>query len=593
MTSKISFRVPSSVRDALNDGARRDGVKVEVYALELFTSTKHVPEESNIGSDLAVLEVTTGTEYRVRLSESARTMGMDIGRFCKFLLTTPAYVKDADAAGARVDATKPGGSVNPIIAPHVANSVERTQISKYHTKGGHGFAAEDANHLTDQLRGKRAKVVGQSNEAHGPDRLVNGVKVQSKYWNTPAASVNAAFDPKTGLYRYSGQVLEVPKDQYDQCVRLMEQRIRSGKVPGVTDPNKATDIVKSGSVTYKQARNIARAGNIDSLKFDAKLSCVEFGSSFGISFVIAYAQAKRGGVNNREAVIEALKASIASGANSFITGIVTRQLLRTQAAAIGAVGMRSGVRAVYSTSVGRAAVHRIAAGSLGRAVYGSAAVNHVAKLLRTNIVTSAAVVAITSGPDFYRAAFAGSISWRQFLKNATVNATGVVGGVGGWMAGAAVGAAAGSVIPGAGTAVGAVVGGIVGSVGGGIAARTVAGRVADRVVEDDSERMIEVINNEIPKLSHEYLLTQEEVDGIIKTIKDKVDAKWLRRMFTESDKGRNTIAARRYVCRELEPAFQKTIRRRPAVALPSVEEFDAGISELINEIDLPDEVAAD
>ena len=30
--------------------------------------------------------------------------------------------------------------------------------------------------------------------------------------------------------------LENPKEQYDECVRLMADKIRSGQVPGITDP---------------------------------------------------------------------------------------------------------------------------------------------------------------------------------------------------------------------------------------------------------------------------------------------------------------------------------------------------------------------
>ena len=67
-----------------------------------------------------------------------------------------------------------------LTAPLVANSLETTtQIPKYHGKGGHGFAAEDANNISDRLRGRNATVVGKSNELNGPDRIVDGVKVQS------------------------------------------------------------------------------------------------------------------------------------------------------------------------------------------------------------------------------------------------------------------------------------------------------------------------------------------------------------------------------------------------------------------------------
>ena len=70
-------------------------------------------------------------------------------------------------------------------------------------------------------------------------------------------------------------LLEAPKDQYEQAVNLMREKIKEGKVAGVTDPEEAQTLVKAGCVTFKQARNIAKAGNIDSLLFDAKQSVVQ------------------------------------------------------------------------------------------------------------------------------------------------------------------------------------------------------------------------------------------------------------------------------------------------------------------------------
>jgi hypothetical protein len=62
------------------------------------------------------------------------------------------------------------------------------------------------------------------------------------------------------------------------------------------------------------------------------------------------------------------------------------------------------VRSIASTDLGKNLVQYIAAGSLGRAVYGAAAVNHVAKLLRSNAITSAVSLAVATAPDAYRAA---------------------------------------------------------------------------------------------------------------------------------------------------------------------------------------------
>jgi hypothetical protein len=54
-----------------------------------------------------------------------------------------------------------------LSSPLVAQTLRQRKSPKYHTKGGHGFSAEDANHLADILKGKRAEVVGKSNELNG------------------------------------------------------------------------------------------------------------------------------------------------------------------------------------------------------------------------------------------------------------------------------------------------------------------------------------------------------------------------------------------------------------------------------------------
>ena len=130
-----------------------------------------------------------------------------------------------------------------------------------------------------------------------------------------------------------------------------------------------------------------------------------------------------------------------------------------------------------------------------------------------------AATAVITAPDFYRAAFDGSISWQQFTKNLSVNAAGVVGGVGGWMGGAAVGGAVGSAVPIIGTAAGAVVGGIVGALGGGVVVSSAAKAAADGIVDDDSKRMVTALQDEIQELALEYMLTEDEVEHIISMVR--------------------------------------------------------------------------
>ena len=452
------------------------------------------------------------------------------------------------------------------MAPLDAAALELLQISRYHTKGGAGFAAEDANSLADRLRGKDAKLVGRSNKRHGVDRVVDGVHVQSKYYENPAATMRSAFEPHGGQYRYAGQVLEVPKDQYDQCVELMRKRISKGQVPGRTDPADAEKLVKKGTVTYKQARNIARAGNIDSVKFDVKTGAAVASGAFGLSFAINYWQGRRQGLNSTEAIKAAFQEALCTGSAALVTHVVGAQLLRTEAAAWGTVAVRQGVQATARTSLGKKAIQGIAKASLGKPVYGAPATNHVSKLFRSNVVTASVTTAVMCAPDFYRATFDKSISWKQFTKNSVVNVAGVAGGVGGWMAGAAAGAAIGSAVPILGTAVGGVIGGILGSLGGAGAAGKLTKSIADVMAEDDAKALLEVLEKELHRLSQEYMLSEREVEQIIDVVSNTVNTKWLRCMYKET--GGRMEPGRRFVRRKFEQEFKKIAKGRQKFTLP-------------------------
>ncbi len=167
----------------------------------------------------------------------------------------------------------------------------KTQWTKYPHKTGHGFSAEDANAIHDELSGKKVDRVGSENIKGGADRISNGTLIQTKYYQSARGSVDSAFSNNgNGNYQYEGQVLEVPKDQYSKAVERMQEKIKEGKVPGVSDPDKARELVKEGNMTYLQAKNIAKAGNIDSIKFDIQTQAVVTGISAGLSFVVSFAQ---------------------------------------------------------------------------------------------------------------------------------------------------------------------------------------------------------------------------------------------------------------------------------------------------------------
>ncbi|MDE2430743.1 MAG: hypothetical protein KGM99_18645 [Burkholderiales bacterium] len=463
-----------------------------------------------------------------------------------------------------------------INSPTLAKELEKTQINKFHTKGGTGFAAEDANTLNDIFQGHKVEQVGKTNELNGADRIVDGTAIQTKYFDTPRATINSAFDAQ-GNYRYSGQLLEVPSDQYDDCLKLMRVKIKEGKVPGIIEPNEAEAIIKKATVSYKQARNIAKAGNIDGLKFDAKNQCITSSYALAISFCINFSKLKWDGKSTKEALKESISLALQSGATSFVTGIATAQILRTKAAAVGVVFMRDGVKTVAQSEIGKGVVERIAQASLGKSIYGAAATNHVAKLLRTNVVTSVATTVIISAPDFYRAAFRKNISWAQFSKNLTINGAGVAGGVGGWMGGAAIGATLGTAVPVIGNAIGGVAGGIIGALAGGTAASAGSKYLLDGLIEDDAKEMIRLLPELLQPLATDYMLSEIEIKDFEKILKSKIDSSFLRDLYQNTQKSE-------FIYKYFESDCNEIILKRPKIKLPTPSQVQNALTTIEEQV---------
>lgn len=477
-----------------------------------------------------------------------------------------------ETVGSGVDKLRP---LTGFAAPFVAQVLERTQIAKYHTLGGHGFAAEDVNTLLDRFKGKAAEVIGASNKAQGADRLVDGVRIQTKYYASASKTVAAAFDPATG-YRYRGQVLEVPRDQYAECVELMAERIAEGQVPNISDPGRAEELVRQGTVTYEQARNVARSGTVESLVYDAANQAVVCTSVFSITAVVTYAQARWQGKSRKEAALAAVGAASMGSFATLVVGVLSAQIARTKAAAGATVAIRTLLKSTVSGSgPGKTAVEWIARASAGKALYGAAAVNHVSKLLRTNAITGVISLGVTSAPDFYRAALRRTISWQQFTKNTVVNAGGIAGGTAGWIGGAAAGAAVGTALaPGVGTTIGGIVGGIMGSVGGGLGAGAAAKAGLDQLIRDDLEVLQEILTEELEHLASEYLVAEDEMRRLAPEIDETTTPDWLQRMFQSADR-------REFVRSEFKPLFEHIVDAHPERFLSRI--FEEETTQLASE----------
>lgn len=350
-------------------------------------------------------------------------------------------------------------------------------------KGGHGFAAEYANNTIDKLRYpfKKVELVGQGNELNGADRRVGNQLIQTKYHENARESVNAAFDSSNnGMYKYKGMQLEVPREQYDRALEIFAEKIRQGKVEGVTNPNEAKNYIRKGHITHNEAKNIAKSEIVTSMKYDALDGAINSLPGASISFVIVFAQAKWSGVETKKAALMAGK-----------EGLLT-------------LGMGT---SIYFGSQQFAKIFN--------KYFGKKVTAEVVARRAAPVISFAVIIA----PDIFDA-LVGRISSQQLLKNAAVAG-------GGMLAGALGGALAGPV----GAAVGAIAGGIAGGFG--------VKLIADQFIEDDRVEMFAQLKEEFIDLVMVISLSQGEFNRIQEGVFNEHLEGLLKNMFQKKEGSRN------------------------------------------------------
>ena len=349
-------------------------------------------------------------------------------------------------------------------------------------KGGHGFAAEYANNTIDKLRYpfKKVELVGQGNELNGADRRVGNQLIQTKYYGNARESVNAAFDSNNGMYKYKGMQLEVPREQYDRALEIFAEKIRQGKVEGVTNPNEARNYIRKGYITRKEAENIAKSKIVTSMKYDALDGAINSLPGASISFVIVFAQAKWSGVETK-------KAALMAGEQGFWTLVMGTFIY---------AGSQQFAKK-FTKPINKYFVKKVTADVVAR---------------RAAPVISFAVI-IT--PDIFDA-LVGRISSQQLLKNVAVAGGGI-------LAGALGGALAGPI--------GAFAGAIIGGIG--------AKAIADQFIEDDRVEMFAQLKEEFIDLVMIISLSQEEFNKIQEGVFNERLEDLLKDMFQRKEGSRN------------------------------------------------------
>lgn len=511
-------------------------------------------------------------------------------RFVDVCRTICADQEAAMATAIVVDSVA-GFDTKPVVASVAAGAaVESAQIAVFaeqkaaiNTPAGHGEMAEEAITLLDKFHGLDAKVIGRDNAKDGADRVIGDIFIQTKYYKTAKGSLEACFRPENGEYRYmnDGQPmqLEVPKDQYEKVLEGFKKKIEQGKVPGVTDPNEAKNIVKEGRLTYQQAVNLTKPGTIESLAYDAATGVVTCSCALGITFVTTVFLAWRKTGNINQAIQAGASAGLQVFGISFVQHMLVSQIARTSLAnTLMAPSQYMVGRLGYQASA--TIVNGIRALSGKGAIYGAAASKHLAKILRSNVITSVLSFAVFSIPDTYNVALR-KISGAQYAKNMSVLAGSIATGAGGAVAAGVVaakvaGAAGTAVAPGVGTAVGIAGGFVGGTVGAGVIKAA-----GDLLHEDDIEVLGRMFNAYVSCMIGEYLLDEEEIDALVSKI-GEVDQKAFKKLFesiAQAEKQEETIRS------FLAPMFDDVVSKRPEFLLPSAETMVDAMVTLAGEVE--------
>ena len=452
---------------------------------------------------------------------------------------------------------------------------------------GHGIYAEEAGSKLDQLHGEKSTVVGRDNAKDGPDKLVQprgsdkGIPVQCKYYKSAGGSVRACFrkNTQTGKleYRYyqldgkTPMMVEVPKDQYENAVQQMEKRILNGEVPGVTDPGQARAIIRKGRITYAQARNLAKAGTVESITYDMATGVISCSAVAGISSVVVFAVTFWQTKDKKKAANAALETGIQVFGPAFVGRVLAAQLARTAIPDM-LIPVTESISKILSPQTVQSIINTFRTIAGKGKIYGAAAQKSFAKALRTSALAQIVVFGITSIPDAYRV-ITGKITGAQFTKNITASAASLGGAIGGGTL-AAKGA---SKLPIPNAAVKAI------SIGGAFAGGAFLGSgvkvIGSLVKEDDVIINMRMVNAVISIMCMDYLLSQDEVEELIKKLDRK--EKELKDLVINTNSFSKQYES---IERELQPYFEDIVGKRERISSEDELMMYFNIDETLKEL---------
>ena len=410
---------------------------------------------------------------------------------------------------------------------------------------------------------------------------MGAVKTKSMYYNSASECYQYLFG-EDGALLYDE--VEVPADQYDNIVSYVKKKIKDGEVPNLSDPEEVTEIIKKGVLTFTQAKHLVEEKKIDVLFFNTGNRAIGISMDIGLSAIYQYASDIWRGEDPDKAMENSVVLGLSTAGKTIVTSVMNDEVVISNLNHLLIPATDALVRGAYH-NVSKGFINFLAnLGRDGATIYAGAAINHLAKILRELISSSAfavALVGVRSIPDindFIHGRISGKQLGKEMAKLAGQMGFAALGAflggkiIAGAAGAATIGAASGSVVPGPGT----IIGGLIGAIGGGMAVSF----VADQLIEDDAVEMERIIENQFIALANEYLINEAEAATISDRLIEKLttDKKVLKEMFASKNRtnyARNTL---------LLPEVKKVVDSRKKITFPSKEVYSVAIMEVLGDL---------
>ncbi len=430
------------------------------------------------------------------------------------------------------------------------------------SKTGYSTYGEEASAILDQVSGSGAEVVSRDNTKNAPDKIVNGKAVQCKFCKSATATVNSCFgkNPSTGNkeFRYfcldgSPMKVEVAKDQYAKAIEVMKEKIIAGRVPGITNPDAAYEIIHKSKLSYKQVKNLARAGTFESITYDAVTGAISCTYVFGITVLVSFGFSYANTHDAEKSMQTAAIAGLETFGLSLAAQILASQIARTSFSNSLKQNTNFVVKKLKPKAI-QAIIKGLRSLSGKKAIFGKTAQKALEKALRSNLLTEGVTFLVFSIPQTQRL-IRRQMSKGQYVKTLTSVFSAMFGTTAAaLMAGSATAKVGGKLGKKVNKNLGAGIGFAAGMVGGAVAGAGAA-KVGNLIREDDAEILFRLFNAVVINTCIDNYLDEDEIEEFLTSLsKDKDIQKDIKKVM-------KVLYASSTQYQDLEDVFDQCIQR--------------------------------